>query len=251
MIRWLPWHQVSSEPRRAALPHFGWQRSDDVSAARDTAALMLYVALVFMQEEPQDESALAGLPSLQKFRVSAATYDALARATDLSRTLISQGLTRLAELQLVQPLGSAQKRRYVIPWSGNHWFKLPCRAIVRDNVIVPFGHFSLRSKRELHAMKLYLYLASVRDRSKAYAEANYETIHARLLIPERDIRRAISHLINVGLLRDVQRDGNHVDGSWGSNRYHLAGDRDLFAGRARPSDDTAEPSAAPTEAATG
>lgn len=228
MIVEMKWHQVPTEPLRTVLPHLRWHTSDECSAACDTAALMLYVALIFMQMPEHDEMAWLSLPSLNSRHLASGSYEALANATSLSRSLIRQGLVRLTELGLIRPIGSAQKRQYVIQWSGSSWFKLPCRAIVRTGEIVPFGHFTMRSKRELHAMKLYLYLASIRDRAKSYSTATYETIHARTLIPERDIRRAISHLINAGLLRNVARAEAAEDESWGPNRYFFVGDGDLF-----------------------
>jgi hypothetical protein len=63
--------------------------------------------------------------------------------------------------------------------------KLPCQAIVSGEAILPFKNFTLRSKHELHAMKLYLYLAACRDNAKAYSMASYETITERIGIPER------------------------------------------------------------------
>jgi hypothetical protein len=228
VIRPLFWQQAPRSIVRDALPRLVWQRQDRHSAGRDTAALMLYVALLFMREEEQLDPDTLGVPSLVLTHKAQATYDALGHATGLSRSLIRQGLARLEELDMVRPRGSQQKRHYELPWSSNGFFKLPCRAIVRDDVIVPFTHFKLRSKQELHAMKLYLYLASVMDRGKTYAEATYERIHERIGIPERDLRRAIALLIAVGLLRNVVRADTGASPSWGPNRYYLTGDGDLY-----------------------
>lgn len=212
---------------------------------------MVYVALLFRRvdsEVPLDDPALEGLELPKTLRTAAATYEELGRVTGLSRSLIRQALERLEELEMIAALGSSQTRFYELMWSDDGWFKLPCQAIVRDGVIVPFSTFTLRSKHELNALKLYLYLASVRDRAHAYSEASYETIHKRIGVSERDIRRAITVLVGVGLLRSVARAvGEDPSMNYGPNRYHLVGDSDFFqidAGGAK-----AEPKKPPPAAA--
>jgi hypothetical protein len=237
------WQQAPRAAVSAALPKLSWQRQDGRSAACDTAALMLYVALLFMREEEHLDDELLGVPVPVMAHTAQASYEVLGEATGLSRSLIRQGLERLEELGLIKPRGSNQKRSYELTWTDGGWFKLPCRAIVRSGVIVPFTHFKLRAKHELHAMKLYLYLASVIGRGQTYAQASYEKIYEKIGIPERDIRRAISILIGVGLLRNVGRENTGLSTSWGANKYYLTGDQDLYRSA------TAQAAAAVTEAA--
>ena len=90
-------------------------------------------------------------------------------------------------------------------------------------------HFTLRSKCELHALKLYLYLASSRDGKQKYVEASYEKIFERTGISERDIRRAIAVLIGTGLLRNVERQTAAEKNAWGPNKYFLEGSHEFFA----------------------
>lgn len=235
MIRLLPWQRVPRAVVGEALPKLSWHRVEQGSTARDTAALMLYVALLFMREEEHLDDERLGSPGQVSRHSARGSYEALGQATDLSRSLIRQGLERLQDLGLIEPHGSHQKRWYELTWSDGGWFKLPCRAIVRSGVIVPFTHFKMRSKHELYAMKLYLYLASVIGRGQTYAQASYETINERISIPERDVRRAVSVLINVGLLRNVAREDTGMNTSWGANKYYLTGDQDLY--RAPPQGD--------------
>lgn len=208
---------------RAALPLFTWQKVEETSPAAGTAALMLWVALRFMAEKVLDESSV-------HYWVSAASYDELGKATSLSRSLIAQGLKRLEALQLITPEGTSQKRRYRLRWEKDGWFKLPCQAIVSDGVIIPFRSFSLRSKHELHALKLYLYLASVRDNRAAHSVAAYETIWRSIGIPERDIPKAINVLNTSGLTARVVRDHDMGANMYGPNKYFLTGYRGMFMG---------------------
>lgn len=217
MIKPSQWHRLPSETVKAALPQMSWSTADGAKPAAETAALMLFVALNFMATTWSDEQ--------NQFQALAeGTYVDLGEATGLSRALISAGLQRLVALDLIAPEGSHQKRRYKINWPQEHrFFKLPCQAIVSGNVIRPFKHFTLRSKHELHAMKLYLYFASIRGNHTFYSMASYETIFDRTRIPERDIRKAISLLIGVGLLVSVDRDHRQMLDKNEPNKYYLAG----------------------------
>lgn len=217
MIKPSQWHRLPSEPIKAALPQMRWSIAAGGTPAGETAALMLFVALSFMAETWTDDQS-------RFVAVATATYDDLHEATGLSRKLISAGLQRLVDLDLVTPEGSHQKRRYRINWPEEHrFFKLPCQAIVAGNVIKPFKTFTMRSKHELHAMKLYLYFASIRGNYQYFSMASYETIFQRTGIPERDIRKAISLLISGGLLVSVDRNHSHTPGTNEPNKYYLAG----------------------------
>lgn len=181
---------------------------------------MLYVALLFQaRNEPRSD----GSDEL----VAHATYDMLEKATGRPRSLIAKGLKRLQLSGLVTFQGSAQRRSYMLNGPYDKWFKLPCRAIVKDGVIEPFTTFNLRSKYELYALKLYLYLAAVRSNNESFSMASYETIYARTSIPERDIRRALALLISCGLLFNIDREFSRTLKVNEANKYYLKGYADL------------------------
>ncbi len=199
---------------------------------------MLYVALLFHRRERSVETEVppsellfipAGTTTTTTQHFAELTYDDFEHLTGLSRSLIRQGLLRLTEMGLVQAQGSRQQREYILAWPGGRWFKLPCRAILRRDGIAPFKTFTLRTKHELNAMKLYLYLADVRNRSTFHSEVSYEVIRERLGTPERDIRRAINVLTAAGLLARVQRETERAASYWGPNKYFLTGYQDLIA----------------------
>lgn len=224
----LPWVQVPATGLVETLKSLTWKRDGDGSAARDAAALMIFIVLLFIRTERSTVRDLLGMETTLLEQVADISYDGLEEATGLSRSLIRQGLARLEALRLVRPEGSAQKRLYVLPQAPGRWFKLPCRAVMNREGIAAFKTFNLRSKHELNALKLYLYLADIRDRDKAHSEASYETIFKRLDIPERDIRRAINILTTSGLLAKVQRESDRETSSWGPNKYFLKGHEDMF-----------------------
>jgi hypothetical protein len=217
MIKLKPWHRLPSEPVTNALPLLRWTSTGVATPAGETAAAMLYIALNFMAE--------TGVNAHGRFAsVAAASYVDLAHATGLSRSLISAGLQRLVQLELITPEGSHQKRRYLITWPEEYrFFKLPCKAIVTGGEIRPFRHFTLRSKHELHALKLYLYFASIRSNVLHFSMASYETIFERTRISERDVRKAISLMISSGLMISVDRDHKQMLSKNEPNKYFLAG----------------------------
>ena len=190
-----------------------------MTPAAETAALMLFVALNFMASTWTDEEG-------RFVAVAEGSYVDLGEATGLSRKLISAGLRRLVELELITRDGSHQKRRYKVAWPEEHrFFKLPCQAILDGKAIAPFRHFKLRSKHELHAMKLYLYFAAIRVNDNLFSMASYETIHEKIGIPERDVRKAVSFLINSDLLASVDRSHNNLLSKNEPNKYYLTGYR--------------------------
>lgn len=219
MIRPMPWHSLPSIAVREALPELIWQKTAAIQTpAANTSALMLYVALRFMAINVSSDEWVATV-----------SYDELERATGLSRRLVSDGLKRLNELDLIESEGSNQKRRYKIVWSEGGWFKLPCQRIVSGGAIIPFQAFSLRSKHELHALKIYLYLASVRNGTSFFSSASYEKIYERVGVQERDIAKASSLLLTCGLLARVTRqDGEQHS----ANQYFLQGYEDFMKVRA-------------------
>lgn len=243
---WMPWVQVPASELLETLQQMKWQKTMGKSTARDVAALMVYVVLLFLRTERVANRPMTNAEWLlggqggeedgevlvtEREYVADATYDDLEHLTGLSRSLISQGLARLIELGRINTAGTNQKRIYVLRWPdlSGRWFKLPCRALVGGGQtgIAAFKTFTLRSKHELNALKLYLYLASVRDNLKQFSEVSYELIHQRIGISERDIRRAINVLTASGLLARVHRDTDRLSNMWGPNQYYLAGYRDL------------------------
>lgn len=88
MIRRRFWHSVPAGPVGRALAQLTWKRSERRSPAAGIAALMLYVALNFSAEDREEYDGRSA--SLVQ-----ASYEDLADATGISRSLTSQGLQLL------------------------------------------------------------------------------------------------------------------------------------------------------------
>jgi hypothetical protein len=135
----------------------------------------------------------------------------------------------LTELGLTEASGSRQNRVYTIAMTSRRFFKLPSLALFDEGRIIPFHQLTLRNKLDLHALKLYLYFASVRDNQRSYSMASHATIHAKTGIPEADIRRAHSLLTSVGLLAAIERECKAViEKKNEPNKYYLRGHDAFF-----------------------
>jgi hypothetical protein len=228
---YLPWIQAPADGILDFLTALSWKKPIGGSAGRDVAALMIYIVMLYLRIERavDDQSNVPApleellLPKATSEQIAEVSYDELSHLTGLSRSLINQGLQRLISLRKITATGSNQKRIYVLDWPAGRWYKLPCRAILGKNGVAAFKTFTLRSKHELHALKLYLYLASIRDSVQIYSEVSYELIFKRIGVSERDIRQAINVLIAAGLLARVHRETDRLASSWGPNQYYLTG----------------------------
>lgn len=234
------------------LPKLIWSKEGELTPASTTMALMLYVALHFMAEELFEEAA-DGTRRLS--HIASASYDDLMLTVSAkSRSKVADGLQRLVNLGLIERVGSHQKRRYRLTHPEGAWFKLPCQAIVRGGVILPFRNFTLRSRDEFYALKVYLYLAARRPNDKTYTLASYEKISKATGVPERNMRKALNILSVCGLLGDIdrEREAPGKGPAFGPNMYYLRGHHQLFQSSTsrsgKPSEDGA-PTAMPVNAA--
>lgn len=207
--------------RSGKLGDIRWQIIDGTPASTNTAALMLYLALCLSSFEEGAEA--------QTTQVAYLTYDELQHQTGLSRAKVSAGLRLLIELNLISLTGTQKRRGYLIEWGDKtRWAKIPCRSLMNQHgQISPLLSFTLRGKHELHALKLFFYLADIRDTKTYYATASYETIYDKVKIPERDIRKAISLLIAHGFLQSVSTEHSKDTKKNEPNKYFLTGYKSL------------------------
>jgi hypothetical protein len=180
--------------------------------------------------------ALVGVQLPEQVRVQMVahlTYDELSALTGLSRKLISGGLKLLETRKMVTRYGSARTGDYCLEGleEGKRWAKLPGQALLSPakTEFLPLTRFSLRSKHELNALKLHLYYASVRDRTKPYSQSSFETTWNNIGVPERDIPKANSLLLSTGLLSRFGRDTGEDAKQYESNRYYMEGYDSLLA----------------------
>lgn len=209
--------------RDGRIKALGWSSRARVSRAEATASLMVFLALVTHSDVREGNG--RGLPNHLEVDL---TYNALMVITGLSKALVSAGLKALEELGLIQTVREGRKNLYLLEgFQAGSWVKLPSRALFQGRVIEAFSVFTKRSKVELYALKLYLYLASARSAQLFYSMSTYMRIHEVTGIPMEDIARAISFLESCGLLARVERGQVEGSSKKDPNRYYLTGYRDL------------------------
>lgn len=202
-----------------------------------TAALLLLVAIAVrinqatidaLREEP-------GQP-VEPARDIQLTYDELADMTGISRPKVSSGLKLLKEHGLVTAVKTGRTMRYALPQilTQGDWCQFPQTWIYRHKVLEPFMGFRLREKWELQALKVYLVLLTFKHNGQPLSQVSYTAIENYTGVVRSDIRKAIDHLINLGLI-GIQIDPAATT-AYSGNVYVLNG----FQQRRRPSAVAAE-----------
>lgn len=134
------------------------------------------------------------------------TYDSLMELAFLSRSSVSKGLKLLGSLGLIESFG-VRTKRYTIPnLYKSGWCKLPVKGFMKDDKnIESFKMFHNRYPHELNALKLYLYLLSIRDNDENFSEVSFKKITTKTGIKFQEISPALGFMNVIGLL-----DGKYV-----------------------------------------
>lgn len=144
------------------LKQFAWKQV----GTRGIAALRIYTVLA---QRLRDDNG-----------VVRASYEALTENANLSRPSVSAGLRLLEQRGLIHTGEAAGgKGRYKFPgYNPNKgWAKLPAQKLYDGAQFRPFKTWHMRSKVELHAMRLYLLIAARRNNEFNEAFLTYEKIH--------------------------------------------------------------------------
>ncbi|MGL4734521.1 MAG: hypothetical protein ACRCWB_05405 [Enterovibrio sp.] len=201
LFRWAKMHSWWAIGDDALIKELSARRVDKFGRlSAKIAAMMIYIALCI-------ESAGR---STNKVRV---TYTRLSELTGVSRALVCDGIAVLKLMGVVTYTRDGRNNIYtIVPAEYGGWCKIPAKKMLDlDGVYIkPFKHFKLRTKVELHALKLFIYLASVRNNETEYSEASYETISEAIGISNTDIQAALTLLTVVGLI--VRSSGELGDG---------------------------------------
>lgn len=155
------------------------------------------------------------------------TYDLIEQQTSLSRAVVAKALKILRdELGIIEIGRSPSGNRYrVIGIEETAHARIP-----QDLLYTParglfaFRAFTFRTKHELNALKLYLLLLAFRRNGTSSARIGYEKISEYLGVQRNEVRPAISHLINLGLISVESEDDSQAGRSGHPfNSYHLKG----------------------------
>jgi hypothetical protein len=197
------------------IQRLNWRNNELGRPAAKTAALMLYIAITMKSSEE---------PGMSPVKI---TYNRLSEMTGISRELIREGITILESLEMisVEKVGRNNIYKLINKRMKGGWCKIPVKPLMTEDgkVISPFKELRLRRKIELHAIKIFLYLASVRDNHTEFSVASYETIRKAIGASDKDISRALTLLSIIGLLARVSSEKAEDNKVNQPNRYYLIG----------------------------
>lgn len=197
---------------KTLLPQLQWKGP---GKSNYIAALMIYI--VFIHEVCVDESD-------GKIGQCRLTYEDIHTATGLSRPKISKGLALLKEWKHVEQIGHARNGLFevadiekVYKKDASGWAKCPANGLYKNaskknqSAINAFKQFNLRSKIELHALKLYLVILTRKDNISGKTIIGYDKINEYTSIATNDISAASSLLVTTGLIRVSTESGTAND----------------------------------------
>lgn len=199
---------------------FTWRNDQVGRRSAKVAALMIYIALTIFSLESKGS---------RKVRI---TYNKLSELTGISRELIREGTLVLESFQLIQVERVGRNNEYTLlnNKDGGGWCKIPVRKIMDEDgtSIMPFSSLKMRTKVELHALKIFIYLAAIRDNNYEYSMASYEKIKQNVGMSENDITKALTLLVLIGLIARIEKDKDSDSKKSLPNKYYITGYKGFF-----------------------
>lgn len=154
--------------------------------------------------------------------IARVNYDQFELITGRSRTSISNGLSVLRDLDLIESADTQSEHALPTFNPDNGWGKFPLKALYRGDSISSFDGFSLRNRAELDALKLLYLFIAFRDRYSNVASIGYDKITKRTGVERRHIRSALSFL-SVNRLVYVEKVAREDDEDYSTNTYRVCG----------------------------
>ena len=177
--------------------------SGNSKIGEDIAALKVYIALVYSARQVPDPL----VHSRKIFEVKL-TYDEMTELCSLSRLLVSKGLKKLEKSKLITSRGKRSKVYTLVGIANSGWCKLPMRKIIGEDMSIPFMKaLSNRMLHERDALKIYLYLLSIRSNNSSFIEVSRGTISKKTGVKVPLLEGAIGFLSNISLLSNVEHVG--------------------------------------------
>ena len=184
---------------------FGWSRV----GTPGIAALRLYTVLAQRLRDPDG--------------VVRANYEALCDNANLSRASVSSGLRLLEDKNLIrtgQAAGGKGRYQFIGYDPKRGWAKIPAQKLYDGRQFQPFKTWHMRSQVELHAMRLYLLIATRRDTSLNEAFLTYQKIQEMAGMRDDQITGGLTFLSASSMIYAI----NHTREGHGTARgYRIAG----------------------------
>lgn len=175
--------------------------------AQGTAGLRVYLALAHRLIEDDG--------------IVRASYDEIAKAANLSRQSVADGLDVLEDLDLIERGANGKGSYHFCGYDVERgWAQVPSRPLYTDGQFRPFQSWTMRKKAEFDALKLYLFIAAARDVNFNETFTKYDNIRKATGVPDARITTGLSLLTVSGLIHAIEIDRN---GFGASRSYRLVG----------------------------
>jgi len=141
--------------------------------------------------------ALALTMDFHSHKIKISTYD-LETMTSLSRPMVHKGLEKLIAMNFISVDKSSHTHLYTLTHDpiDFRWAKMPTHNLKRALKEMSNN----RSKATLVALKIYIYMLSIRPNDEYSVGVSHDTIRAQTHIQTDQVRPGIDVLINYGLI---------------------------------------------------
>ncbi|WP_345854228.1 hypothetical protein [Shewanella algae] len=206
----LPWVMAPSFWLKCDGLKYNYSSMREVST--DIAALKVFIYMCIKSERKRKETPsshhLFGLKSVIDTLEINVTYDEISDACNLSRTLIARGIKKLSQTMNIHRSGGTRKVIYTIDDLCHGWFKLPCKPLLGiDDRVLAFSNITNRKIIERDALKMYIYLLSVRSNYLESVCVSNKKIAERTGIKTKDIDEIELYLLQLELLEKISHSG--------------------------------------------
>ncbi|OGU18629.1 MAG: hypothetical protein A2X85_17475 [Geobacteraceae bacterium GWF2_54_21] len=183
------------------------------------AALLVLIALVVKRNVDKIKG-----PSPDDASTVIATYNDIQKLVTISRSKVSKGLTLLTDLNIIERV-EANRSNYRLHGvvAQGEWAMLPQEHLMLSGRISAFDAFNLRSQSELDALKIYLLMVAFRNTKSGYAHIGFNKITEYTGVSTRNLKKAKSHLISLGLIHADSDTENVQVGAHPPLRYKILG----------------------------
>ena len=186
------------------------------------AALKLYIALCLKANFHPTDFLAAGCAQL--------SLTSLSELVDVSRPMVIAGLNLLSSWGVIASEGGRPTVWRIVEYlDAPYWVKLPKRPLYgskSEERILGLIQLPNRRRDSLHALQLYLYLASIRDKHTFMANLSYEQGKKTLGISRNQFSTAISLLaLELVSVRTAIEVKEQTGKNFSSSQYWLRGSR--------------------------
>jgi|SRR5471032_2972455 len=184
------------------------------------AALKLYIVLCLKANFNLTGTLAAGCVQL--------SLTSLSELVDISRPMVVAGLKLLDEWKIVESEKGRPRILRIVNYDGAaYWAKLPNRPLYggkSEERVIGLIQMPNRQRGTLHALQLYLYLASIRDKYTQIANLSYDQGKKILGLSRNHFSAAISMLVLELVSVRTSLETKQLKGqSYSTNQYWLRG----------------------------